>query len=66
MINMGTQGNGNKTKRTVKDSISILMVRNMKVDGLKIKKKEKGYIDIGMVMFMMEIGKMIEDKEKEQ
>jgi hypothetical protein len=64
MINMVIQVNGNKIKKMVKDSIYILMVKNIKVGGLKIKKKEEEFIDIEMEMFMMEVGKMIGDKVK--
>jgi hypothetical protein len=66
MINMGIRENGNKIRKMEKVSIYILMGKNMRVVGLRIKKKGKEYIDIEMEMFMMEVGKMIGDKVKEQ
>jgi hypothetical protein len=56
--------NGSRIKRMDVVLTFILTGRDMKVVGLKIKNKEKGLIDIGMVMYMMGYGKMIEDMDK--
>ncbi len=66
MINMGILENGSRIKRMDVVLTFILTGRDMKVVGLKIKNKEKGPIDIGMVMYMMGYGKMIEGMDKVQ
>lgn len=64
MISMDILENGSRIKRMDVVLTFILTGRDMKVVGLKIKNKEKGLIDIGMVMYMMGYGKMIEDMDK--
>jgi hypothetical protein len=64
MISMGILENGSRIKRMDVVLTFILTGRDMKVVGLKIKNKEKEHIDIGMVMYMMGYGKMIEGMDK--
>lgn len=66
MISMGTQASGNKTRKTAEVPTSILTVKDIKVDGPKIKKKAKAFTGIEMVMFMMVTGRMIVAKGREQ
>ncbi len=61
---MGILENGSRIKRMDVVLTFILTGRDMKVVGLKIKNKEKEHIDIGMVMYMMGYGKMIEGMDK--
>ena len=64
MISMGILENGSRIKRMDVVLTFILTGRDMKVVGSKIKNKEKEHIDIGMVMYMMGYGKMIEGMDK--
>lgn len=66
MISMGTQVSGGKTKKMVEDPTSTPMVKDMRVDGSKIKNRVRASIGTEMVMFTMAVGRMIEGKEKEQ
>ena len=61
---MGILEDGSRIKRMDVVLTFILTGRDMKVVGLKIKNKEKEHIDIGMVMYMMGYGKMIEGMDK--
>ena len=55
MINLDIQENGDKIKKMEKAQIFILIVKDIKVFGLRIKKKAMEFIDIKMEMYMKEI-----------
>ena len=66
MISMGTQASGNKTRKTAGVPTSTPTVKDIKVDGPKIRKKAKATTGIEMVMFMMVTGRTIVAKGREQ
>lgn len=66
MISMGTQASGNKTRKTAEVPTSTPTVKDIKVDGPKIRKKAKAFTDTEMVMFMMVAGKTTVAKGREQ
>jgi len=63
MINLDIQENGDKIKKMEKAHIFILIVKDIKVFGLRIKKKAMEFIDIRMEMYMKDFGNKIEDME---
>ena len=66
MISTGTQESGGRIKKMVGDPTYIPMVKDTKVDGPRIKNKAGVSTDTEMAIFTMVIGRMIEDKDKEQ
>jgi hypothetical protein len=64
MIIMVIQDNGKTIKNKEKVAIFIQMVKNMMGNGLEIKNLETVHINIRMVIFILEVGKMIEDQVK--